>query len=90
MLFDTHAHYTDERFRDDEIFLYTDGVTEATNPAEELFGEDRLKECLDGAETTDPNEICQAVRSAVDKFADSAPQFDDITMVCVRLNSLNK
>ncbi len=74
----------------DEIFLYTDGVTEATNPAEELFGEDRLKECLDGAETTDPNEICQAVRSAVDKFADSAPQFDDITMVCVRLNSLNK
>ena len=74
----------------DEIFLYTDGVTEATNPEEQLFGEDRLKECLDGAKTTDPTEICHAVRAAVDKFADSAPQFDDITMVCFRLNSLFK
>ncbi len=74
----------------DELFLYTDGVTEATNPAEELFGEQRLKECLDGAGTCDPTALCKAVRAAVDKFADSAPQFDDITMVAVRLNSLNK
>ncbi len=74
----------------DEIFLYTDGVTEATNPNEELFGEDRLKECLDGAETTDPSALCKAVHAAVDKFADSAPQFDDITMVAFRLNLLNK
>ncbi len=70
----------------DEIFLYTDGVTEATNPAEELFGEDRLQACLNGAETTDMTELCKTVKRAVDDFADSAPQFDDITMVAVKFN----
>ena len=70
----------------DEIFLYTDGVTEATNPAEELFGEDRLQACLDRADTTDMAALCKTVKRAVDAFADSAPQFDDITMVAVKFN----
>lgn len=71
----------------DEIFLYTDGVTEATDPAEQLFGEDRLQACLNESGDTDPAEICKRVKRAVDAFADSAPQFDDITMLAFRLNS---
>ncbi len=70
----------------DEIFLYTDGVTEATNPQVELFGEERLQNCLNEAHAPDPTALCKKVKSAVDAFADSAPQFDDITMVAVRFN----
>ena len=70
----------------DEIFLDTDGVTEATNPAEELFGEERLQTCLNEANTADMTALCKEVKRAVDEFADSAPQFDDITMVAVKFN----
>lgn len=71
----------------DMLFLYTDGVTEATNENNELFGDDRLIETLnkipDGASM---KEICEFIHSEVDKFAGTAPQFDDITMVAVRYN----
>ncbi len=73
-------------FPGDELFLYTDGVTEATDPAEQLFGEDRLQACLNEADTTDMTALCKKVKHAVDTFADSAPQFDDITMVAVKFN----
>ncbi len=74
----------------DEIFLYTDGVTEATNPEEKLFGEERLQNCLNNAESSSPTELCKKVKSAVTDFADSAPQFDDITMVAVKFNCVQK
>ena len=65
----------------DVIFLYTDGVTEATNAANELFGDDRLLTALNAATDETPQGLCDAVRAAVDGFVDGAPQFDDITML---------
>jgi serine phosphatase RsbU (regulator of sigma subunit) len=66
-----------------KLFLYTDGVAEATNAADELFGTDRMIEALRSAENGTPQEILQAVDKAVADFVKDAPQFDDITMLCL-------
>jgi len=71
----------------DVLYLYTDGVTEAQNKDKELYGEERLKAILSKVSKSSPNIICQAVKNDMDKFVDGADQFDDITMLCFRLNS---
>lgn len=68
----------------DIIYLYTDGVTEATNANTELFGEDRLLATLNSREFDTMEELCRFVKSEVDAFVGEAPQFDDITMVAFR------
>lgn len=71
----------------DEIFLYTDGVTEAANVDEELFGDDRLLDTLNNiplAKASSPESICKYVLSKVQSFADGAEQSDDITMLCFK------
>lgn len=68
----------------DTLFLYTDGVTEATNGNTELYGEDRLKAVLDGMREESAEEICRSVKAAVDGFVGEAPRFDDITMLCIK------
>ena len=68
----------------DTIFLYTDGVTEATNANEELFGDDRLLQTLREAHGKEPAEICPFVKSKIDEFVGDAPQFDDITMLALK------
>lgn len=72
----------------DQIFLYTDGVTEATNKDNELFGEDRMLEALNSATDKSAEGLCRAVKDAVDRFVGDAPQFDDITMLafCYKCN----
>ena len=69
-----------------KLFLYTDGVAEATNANEELFGTDRMIEALRTAEDGSPKEILAAVNAAVDEFVGDAPQFDDLTMLCIEYN----
>lgn len=66
-----------------KLFLYTDGVAEATDSNEKLFGTDRMIEALRTAEDKSPKEILAAVDAAVDKFVGEAPQFDDLTMLCI-------
>ena len=68
----------------DAIYLYTDGVTEATNLNEELYGEERLQKVLDIYKDATPETICAEVKIDVDKFVGEAPQFDDITMLAIR------
>lgn len=70
----------------DVVFQYTDGVTEAENAENELFGTDRLLSVLNSDEETDPKLILEKVISAIDNFAGDTPQFDDITMLCLRFN----
>ena len=65
----------------DMIFLYTDGVTEATNLDQELYGEKRLLECLDRQAGKNCAGILRAVREDVDDFVGEAEQFDDLTML---------
>ena len=70
----------------DTLYLYTDGVTEATNAQEALYGEERLFRLLSGDCGTSAQAICAAVKADVDEFAGEAEQFDDITMLCLRYN----
>lgn len=63
------------------VFLYTDGVTEAQNTSEELFGEQRLMESLHRNGHLPLKQMLEAVRADIDNFAGEAEQFDDITML---------
>ena len=67
----------------DKIFQYTDGVTEATDSQNELYGMSRLSEVLNAAKDKKPEEIISAVKADIDTFVNEAPQFDDITMLCL-------
>ena len=65
------------------LFLYTDGVPEATNAGNELFGTDRMLDALNEDMSADPQQVLHQVRSAVDSFVGNAEQFDDLTMLCL-------
>ncbi len=67
----------------DELFLYTDGVTEAVNPREELFGDRRLLDAANACPRGDVTGMLPRIRKAIDAFADGAEQADDITMLAV-------
>jgi sigma-B regulation protein RsbU (phosphoserine phosphatase) len=68
---------------DDKLFFYTDGVTEALNEAEELYGEERLLTCLNeaGAEQLDLKGLLTAVQKSLAAHVGEAEQSDDITMM---------
>ena len=72
----------------DEIYLYTDGVTEAHDSNKQLFGEARLLASLNETAGMTVDEICRKVKADVEVFQGEAEQFDDITMLCVRLNEV--
>ena len=69
----------------DTLFLYTDGVTEATDARNELYGEDRLSNVLNSHQEASPMELLPWVKADIDAFAAGAPQFDDITMMALRV-----
>jgi len=69
---------------DETLVLYTDGVTEALNPALEEFGFDRLQTALAAVRSGEPERVVQDLLEAVDRFASGAPQADDITLMCLR------
>ena len=64
-----------------KLFLYTDGVPEATDENKELYGVDRLLDALNAKEATVAEEMLKNVRKAVDDFVKDAEQFDDLTML---------
>ena len=74
----------------DEIYLYTDGVTEATDTNNGLYGEERLKALLDSLHGLSGEEVCRAVKGDIDAFVGDAPQFDDITMLYLKYNGGNE
>ena len=65
----------------DRLFVYTDGVPEATNANNELFGNDRLLAALNRNPDAEPSELLPSVKKEIDEFVGDAPQFDDITML---------
>ena len=66
-----------------KLFLYTDGLTEAADASNAPFGKDRMLEALCRAESGTPREILETVSGAAELFVGDAPQFDDLTMLCV-------
>ena len=65
----------------DRIFLYTDGVSEATDTHQQLYGEERLQTYLNGHKTLAPQPLLEQLKNNIDEFVGEAPQFDDITML---------
>ena len=65
----------------DRLFLYTDGVPEATNTENKLYGEDRLLAFMNQNTLADATEFLPALKANIDEFVGDAPQFDDITML---------
>ena len=69
----------------DTVLLYSDGLTDAENPAGEQFGDDRLRQVvLDAARADSPDSVLDSVLHAVQSFAAGHPQADDITLLVVR------
>ncbi len=68
----------------DTLFVYTDGVPEATNTENELFGPDRMLEALNREPDAHPETILANVTNGINEFVAGAEQFDDITMLCLK------
>ena len=67
----------------DKLFVYTDGVPEATSSVDGMFGMDRMVDALNKDPGASPENVLKNVRSAVDAFVKDDEQFDDLTMLCV-------
>lgn len=66
------------------IYLYTDGITEATNKDNELYGDDRLLNIMNNCQFETLEELIAAIRADIDAFVKDAPQFDDMTMLALK------
>jgi len=69
---------------DDTVFVFSDGVTEAMNAADELYGSARLHADLCAASAFRPEELVRAIKAKVDLFTGDAPKFDDVTILALR------
>lgn len=67
----------------DKLFQYTDGVTESTDSNKQLYGMERLTSILGVNSSCTPGELLPLVKADLDAFVGDAPQFDDITMLCL-------
>lgn len=65
----------------DSLFVYTDGVPEATNQDNELYGTERMLEALNSEPAAEPERLLENVKKSIDEFVGKAPQFDDLTML---------
>ena len=68
------------------LFVYTEGVPEATNKENELFGTQRMLDALNAEPDAEPEKLLENVKAAVDAFTADAEQFDDLTMLCLEYN----
>ena len=73
----------------DKVFLYTDGLPEATDENEKMFGTDRMLSALNRHRDETPADILGSVQETVDGFVGSAEQFDDLTMLCLEYKGKN-
>lgn len=74
----------------DKLFVYTDGVPEATNADNVLFGTDRMLETLNKNKDKTLREQVEGMKASIDDFVQDAPQFDDITMLCFEYKGQEK
>ena len=77
-----YKNYEIQLKKGSKLFIYTDGVAEATNTNDELFGLERTVDALNEAKDEHPMLIIDNVKKSVDAFVGDAPQFDDLTMLC--------
>ena len=80
-----YREYELELHAGDRLVVYTDGVPEATNGANTLYGTGRMISALNGARDGSCRQMLEALHRDVDSFVDGADQFDDITMLCIEM-----
>ena len=80
----SYSEYSFSLEKEGTLFVYTDGVAEATDAGDELYGTERLIDALNRVKEEAPEAICRGIREDIDRFVKDAPQFDDITMLCLR------
>ena len=80
----SYQEYTLQLQPGDTIFVYTDGVPETHDPDQQMFGMEKLEEVINENPDDDCRQIIDRVWNAVEDFSREAPQFDDVTMLCVR------
>ena len=73
----------------DKILLYTDGITEAFNPDEELFSEERLLDIIKNTKSSTSKQLVMDIRKEIKNFTKDAEQSDDITILAVTYNGNN-
>lgn len=76
-----YTTYTTSFSKGDRLFVFTDGVTEATNAHNDLYGEERLLSVVKGIGQKKPREVLDIIREDINIFVKDASQFDDITML---------
>ncbi|MBR3439538.1 MAG: SpoIIE family protein phosphatase [Clostridia bacterium] len=81
-----YKKYTAQLKQGDTVILYTDGIVEAETSEHELFGDDRLLQCLDGKGDSDAETIADTVKTSVNTFVGGNSQFDDMTLLCFKIN----
>ncbi len=81
-----NAEYQETRLQlsaGDKVVFYTDGIVEAMNEKEEIFGFERLMEVVQGARSMGADTLLKEIIDRVKEFAASAPQHDDLTLIVV-------
>ncbi len=73
-----------------KLFVYTDGLIEASDEKEEIFGSERALKALNRAKDASPEELLEYVKSEVKRFEGGAPRFDDLTLLCLEYNGPTK
>ena len=86
-LFDgmTYPGYELDMKKGSVLFVYTDGVDEATDSDEKMFKSERLLEAMNSSGDVPPDKLLADIKKAVDDFVGDAPRFDDMTMLCIRI-----
>lgn len=74
----------------DVLFLYTDGVPEATDADNQMFGNQRMLDALNRCPSCHPHDLLTGVKHAIDAFVGEAQQFDDITMLALEMKSFTR
>ena len=73
----------------DTVFVYTDGLTEASDEQQQFYGTDRLLDALNLPGRDDPNEILAGVKQDIKRFVGQAEQADDLTMLCIHYREIH-
>ena len=84
----SYSEYTLHLQAGDTLFLYTDGVPEATRDDGALYGIERMLATLNQAKQLNCRALLDEIHSDTSRFTEDAPQFDDITMLCLKINPL--
>ncbi len=84
-----YKEYELELHAGDRLFVYTDGIPEATDSAGTLYGTDRMLSALNSDKAASCRQILDIVHQSVDAFVGDAPQFDDMTMLCLEMKHID-